>query len=969
MNAAKSWNTIYEDGKPEATSANDGLLPHERAARSKLSVSKNAKTPSPFQPTQGRDNYQRLTEANNPFERFVGDQNPYSRRPPSDDKENRRQARNKAIQDRDPFSYGGFTGATSTVAEEGRVLQRQSDFRNGRSFRNREREGSLHRPARGEKSDLESLDFFLPPEEGRDRAVTRGLYGKPERQDSPFGGNRDQRQGSDGLGSLDFSFSPQDRSSQRRQNDLSHRPDPRHSLLGRNNDNWTQLKRKGGGRDTQKPARNEAAGQDEFWKQFQDRVADQPLKTRGTPIAWTGDEIAFDQRPKPIQRAGVSFVEPAPLAQDAFILPAGQLHEKERRGRKRFELDENQDDGRNPWRGARKSRGSRKSRDFEEQEWDELAERRADERRRRKDSRRASADESAEKPGPMPIFLPEYISVSNLAKALKFDQAQFLGVMNQLGFEDITGDNIMTGETAALVAAEFGFEPTVDTGGSRDLKPRPAPEDLSSLPSRPPIVTIMGHVDHGKTTLLDWLRKSSIAAQEHGGITQHIGAFVVRMSSGKSITFLDTPGHAAFLAMRQRGANCTDIVVLVVAADDSVMPPTLEALRHARAAKVPIIVAINKIDKEDARPDQVKADLARHGIEIEDFGGDVQVVCVSGKTGQGMSELEENISTLSEILDARAETDGLAEGWVLEASIKAVGKSATVLVKRGTLRPGDSIVAGTTWARVRALRNEAGVEVEEAPPGTPVEILGWRDQLPAAGDEVIQAPDEQRARTAVAYREEMSDREQTIKEIEEQQQRQREADAAAEAAAALEAGGEVEEPKEPAQPGIKLVNFIIKGDVVGSVEAVTAVVMEIGNNEVRPRILRASAGQISEFDVDHAVLSEGIIVNFNNTIPAHVKRMADDKCVKIIDHSVIYHLSDEVKEALSKHLEDTITSRVIGEAEVAQVFPINVKGRMYKNVAGCKIRNGLVSRNASVRVIRKGKKIFDGTFRFPLFSF
>ncbi len=242
----------------------------------------------------------------------------------------------------------------------------------------------------------------------------------------------------------------------------------------------------------------------------------------------------------------------------------------------------------------------------------------------------------------------------------------------------------------------------------------------------------MGHVDHGKTTMLDWLRKSALVAQEHGGITQHIGAFVVKLSSGKHITFLDTPGHAAFLTMRQRGANVTDIVVLVVAADDSVKPQTLEALNHARAANVPIIVAINKVDKEAAHIEQVKADLSRHGVELEDHGGDVQVVSVSGKTGQGMDDLEENIVTLSEILDVRAEPDGMVEGWVLESSIKPIGRVATILVKRGTLRRGDIIVAGTTWARVRMLRNEAGVEVDEAAPGTPVEVLGWKD-APAAG--------------------------------------------------------------------------------------------------------------------------------------------------------------------------------------------------------------------------------------------
>jgi translation initiation factor IF-2 len=465
----------------------------------------------------------------------------------------------------------------------------------------------------------------------------------------------------------------------------------------------------------------------------------------------------------------------------------------------------------------------------------------------------------------------------------------------------------------------------------------------------------MGHVDHGKTTLLDWFRKSSVAAQEHGGITQHIGAFSVKLSSGKHITFLDTPGHAAFLAMRQRGANVTDIVVLVVAADDGVKPQTLEALKHARAASVPIIVAITKIDKDEARLDQVKADIARHGVEIEDFGGDVQVVCVSGKTGQGMGDLEENIVLLSDVLDMRAETDGMAEGWVLESSVKSVGRAATVLVNRGTLRKGDHIVAGRTWAKVRVLRNEAGVEVDEAPPSTPVELLGWRDQ-PEAGDMVIQAPDEGTAKDAAHYREQLADREKAIAEMTAQDQERRERERT------LAAAAENEEVAAAEESGTKTVNFTVKGDVHGSVEAVGAAVMEIGNNEVRPKVLRSAAGQITEFDVDHAAASGSHIINFNNAVPGNIKRKAENAGVKILDHNVIYRLIDEVRAVLSEHLEPTISTKVVGEADILQVFPINIKGRQYKNIAGCRVRNGQISRRGDVRyrVLRKGEKIFEG---------
>lgn len=410
--------------------------------------------------------------------------------------------------------------------------------------------------------------------------------------------------------------------------------------------------------------------------------------------------------------------------------------------------------------------------------------------------------------------------------------------------------------------------------------------------------------------------------------------------------------------MRQRGANVTDIVVLVVAADDSVMPQTIEALKHATAAKVPIIVAINKIDKEDARVEQVKLDLSRNGVELEEFGGDVQVVPVSGKTGKGMEDLEENIVTLSEILDVRAETDGMAEGWILESSVKQTGKVASVLVKRGTLRLGDYIVAGKTWAKVRGLRNEAGVEIPEAPPGTPVQVLGWRD-LPEAGEQVLQAPDESTAKTAVEYRQEMAEREESSQQLAEQEHRQREKAAAEEAAAAAEAEGIEAEPSE-SEPGIIFQNFIVKADVAGSVEAVCGTVQELGSNEVQSKILRSSVGLISEYDVDHAAASKSIIINFNNTVLPHIRHRADEAGVRIIDHSVIYHVVDDVKAALSDLLPYKISHKVLGEADVLQLFTINVKKRVQKTIAGCKIRNGSIKRTSMVKVIRAGEVVYEG---------
>ncbi|ODA83419.1 hypothetical protein RJ55_01933 [Drechmeria coniospora] len=692
----------------------------------------------------------------------------------------------------------------------------------------------------------------------------------------------------------------------------------------------------------------------DFWGELESRVATIRDRRQSAAIGTTG-KLASERHPNAPRVVQGN----TPVGGDPTDDPARP------RRKSRFEMEEEQKMVENKER--RKPNKARRNRlSQEDHDWDDEALHRWEQRQRRQAEKEArKRQELEQQPAAVPISIPEYISAANLAQALKQRCDQFMKDMKEMGFENVTPDTIMTGDTAALIAMEYGFEPTVDNGSQRDLRPRPPPEDPSSVAVRPPIVTIMGHVDHGKTTILDWLRKSSIVAQEHGGITQHIGAFVVKLSSGKAITFLDTPGHAAFLSMRQRGANVTDIVVLVVAADDSVMPQTIEALKHATAAKVPIIVAINKIDKEDARVSQVKADLARHGVEIEDFGGDVQVVCVSSKTGQGMEDLEENIIALSEMLDVHAESDGLAEGWILESSVKQNGKTATVIVKRGTLRPGDFIVAGNSWARIRVLRNEAGVELSEAPPGTPVEIVGWRE-LPKAGEQVLQAPDEAKAKSTVEYRLEMCKREESSVQLAEQEQRQREKAAAEASQATAAADGADASPTDPAMPGLLYQNFSIKADVVGSVEAICGSILELGNNEVRPKILRSSAGQISESDVDHAAASSSVIINFNVAISPHIKQRAEEAKVKILDHSVIYHLIDDAKATLSGLLPDNISNRVTGEADILQVFPINLKKRVFKNIAGCRVRNGVMRRSSRVKVLRKGNVVFDGESEPPL---
>ncbi|KAF2459489.1 hypothetical protein BDY21DRAFT_362213 [Lineolata rhizophorae] len=583
-------------------------------------------------------------------------------------------------------------------------------------------------------------------------------------------------------------------------------------------------------------------------------------------------------------------------------------------------------------------------------------------RKRQRKERKAAKNRAAATKRPSPIYLPEYISVSGLAVALRVRLEKLITKMEELGFENIHHDHVLNVENAGLVAMEYGHEPVAQGQEEIDLVAQPEPDDKSHLPTRAPVVTIMGHVDHGKTTLLDYLRKSSVAATEFGGITQHIGAFSVPMpSSNRTITFLDTPGHAAFLSMRARGANVTDIVVLVVAADDGVMPQTVEAIKHAQEASVPVIVAINKCDKEEASPERCKQDLARHGIQVEDYGGDTQAILVSGKTGQGMEDLEEAIGTLSEILDHRADPAGPIEGWILEATTRKGGRVATVLVRRGTLRQGDILVAGRTWTRVRKLCNEAGVEVVEVGPGMPIEVDGWRDQ-PVAGDEVLQAFNEERATEVVEFREEEVERQRLARDMDainaarrlEQDRRQRE-EAATRAA---KEGIDLED--ECREAGPQTVPVIIKADVSGSADAVQDAVAPLGNSEVHTQVLRSGVGPVSESDVDYAAATRSLIIAFNVPLQPSVATMAEAAGVRILESNIIYRTTEKVREELSDRLAPLIKTRVVGEAEVLQQFDIGLGGRKKMRVAGCKIRNGMISRGGKVRVLRRDETVHDG---------
>jgi translation initiation factor IF-2 len=644
------------------------------------------------------------------------------------------------------------------------------------------------------------------------------------------------------------------------------------------------------------------------------------------------------------------------------------------RRRNRFEIEDEPTEIRNRYeeperrnRGGSGRNSRRVMRDEEEEDENRDFKVSQKERKRlRKEAKKAAQMAKAE---PTPITLPEYISVANLASLLKLRVEDFVTKLEELGFEDVQNNHVLNAEHAGLIAQEYNFEPTfVAEHEDGDLYPAPevTPEEYVKLPARPPVVTIMGHVDHGKTTILDYMRSTSVAATEFGGITQHIGAFSVPLANGKKITFLDTPGHSAFETMRARGANVTDIVVLVVAADDSVMPQTVEAIKHAQAARVPIIVAINKIDKQQADPDAVKLDLGRHGIEIEDFGGDVQAIPVSGKTGQGIPELEEAISTLSELLDHRADPEAAVEGWVLEGTTKKSGRVATVLVRSGTLRQGTPLVAGTTWTRVRSLRNEAGVTVKEAGPGIAVEVDGWRDQ-PIAGDEVLQANDEHHATAVSELRTEKVEREQMARDMEainESRRQETERREAAEAAEKAAANGEdlAEAAAKEKETGPEVVSFIVKGDVSGSVEAVIDSVTAIGNGEVSTRILRHGVGPPSEFDIQHAADAQGHIINFNTNIPSNITQLAQAKGVKIIDNNIIYRVVEDIKELLSEKLPPSVIQKVTGEADIAAIFEIGLGGRKKMKVAGSKVRNGVVDRGTKARVLRNDSVIFDGMF-------
>jgi translation initiation factor IF-2 len=553
---------------------------------------------------------------------------------------------------------------------------------------------------------------------------------------------------------------------------------------------------------------------------------------------------------------------------------------------------------------------------------------------RRRHRRREDGDSEVAVEESKTLRATEFMTVAELANLMEVKPQEVITTCMRLGLM-ATINKRLDRDSIQTVADEFGFavEFVAEYGAEEETETEEALEE--HLATRAPVVTVMGHVDHGKTSLLDYIRKTNVIAGESGGITQHIGAYDVELPGGKKICFLDTPGHEAFTAMRARGAQATDLVVLVVAADGGVQPQTVEAIDHAKAANVPIVVAINKIDLPNAQPERIKSDLANHGVVIEEYGGKNVCVEISAKKGTNVDKLLEMILLVAELLDLKADSTRRAKGVVLETRLeRGRGVVASVLVQSGTLQPGDAFVAGQQYGRARAMFDERGHHVKSAGPSTPVEVLGW-DGTPAAGD-LFQAYEDEREAREIAGKRQALHREQefraaktiSLTEIRSQITR-----------------GEVSELK-----------IVLKGDVDGSVEALSESLAKIGSEEVQVRIIRQAVGQITESDVLLAAASGAIVVGFHVRPDARARELAAREKVEIRLYEIIYQVVEEVKQALEGMLKPEIREVVLGAAEVRQVFKLSKSG----TVAGCMVTSGNLPRTAKVRLLRDGVTVWNG---------
>ena len=535
------------------------------------------------------------------------------------------------------------------------------------------------------------------------------------------------------------------------------------------------------------------------------------------------------------------------------------------------------------------------------------------------------------------VVVPDNITVGELANRMAERTADVVKELMKLGIM-ATATQTIDGETAELVAGEFGHRVQRVSESDIEIGLSGSDDDPASLQPRPPVVTVMGHVDHGKTSLLDAIRRTDVAAGESGGITQHIGAYQIKTAAGNVITFIDTPGHEAFTEMRSRGANITDIVVLVVAADDSVMMQTIEAINHAKAAGCPTIVAVNKCDKPEANPQKVRNDLLQHEIITEDFGGDVLCVDVSAVTGAGLDKLEEAIMLQAELLELKANPDRHAEGIVVESKVeRGKGSVATLLVQRGTLKQGDIFVVGAENGRVRALLDDRGQTLKSAGPGQPVEILGLNG-TPMAGDSCVVVESEARAREIAEYRTRVN--------------RDREA--------ARGARGSVEQMLSAIAAGEAAeLPVVIKTDVHGSLEAIRVALEKLGTDQVQVRILSSGVGALSESDISLATASNAIVIGFNVRAIPQARDLAKRDGVEIRYHSIIYELIDEVKAAMGGLLSPDTQEDFIGYAEIRQVFGVSKIGK----VAGCMVTEGVIKRGCKVRLLRDNVVIHEGSLK------
>ncbi|MFB2704578.1 translation initiation factor IF-2 [Marinobacter shengliensis] len=683
-----------------------------------------------------------------------------------------------------------------------------------------------------------------------------------------------------------------------------------------------------------------------------EEVAEQPVAE--SPVVDEAPKVAAEQQEQPAETAAPS--EPAAAepvqeeksepeletAPEDIPMPPPEDEGRDRKPKKKKEKVRERGDDIEEGKPKKKQAGHRgpRSRPVEEplviSEDEEEILPRKQLRAKKKPKEKRHAFERPTKPMVREVQIPETITVGDLAQRMAVKAADVIKTLMGMGVM-ATINQALDQETAVLVTEELGHKPKAV---SEDAFEEEVLSEITELHEgkekikRAPVVSVMGHVDHGKTSLLDYIRRTKVAAGESGGITQHIGAYHVETDHGM-VSFLDTPGHAAFTAMRARGAQCTDIVILVVAADDGVMPQTKEAVQHARSAGVPLVVAINKMDKEEADPDRIKNELSALDVIPEDWGGDVQFVPVSAHTGLGIDDLLEAVLLQAEILELEASPDASARGVVVESSLeRGRGSVATVLVQNGTLRQGDMVVAGSFYGKVRAMTDEAGKQVKEAGPSIPVEILGLNG-TPDAGDEFFAVADEKKAKELAEFRQ--------TREREQRLQRQQ--------AAKLENMFE-----NMGKDEVKTLNVVLKTDVRGSLEAITKALQDLGNEEVQVKIVSSGVGGIAETDVSLAMATNAVIFGFNVRADTASKRLVEQEGLDLRYYSIIYNLIDDVKSALTGMLKPEFREDIVGIADVRDVF----RSPKFGQVAGCMVTEGTVYRNKPIRVLRDNVVIFEG---------